>query len=75
MPTPPSDAITGAGPLFDNSSATSAAFASVELPLSAPARRVQYTLTSAERAKAPAVLDVAGLGGRHDVEGHRPAGG
>ncbi|MCX5386293.1 GH92 family glycosyl hydrolase [Streptomyces sp. NBC_00083] len=54
VPTPPSDAITGPGPLFDNSSATSAPFTSVELAVSAPTRAVQYTLTSAEHAKAPA---------------------
>jgi putative alpha-1,2-mannosidase len=53
VPAPASDAITGSGPLFDNSSATSGTFTSVELPVSGATRAVQYTLTSADRAKAP----------------------
>ncbi|MFJ8824128.1 GH92 family glycosyl hydrolase [Streptomyces sp. NPDC102467] len=54
VPTPRKDAITGSGPLFDNSSATSASTESVELPVGADGTKaVQYTLTSADKAKAP----------------------
>ncbi|MFE7153569.1 GH92 family glycosyl hydrolase [Streptomyces sp. NPDC057636] len=55
VPSPRKDAITGSGPLFDNSSATSANSESVELPVGADgAKAVQYTLTSDDKAKAPA---------------------
>ncbi|WP_338701532.1 GH92 family glycosyl hydrolase [Streptomyces sp. Q6] len=56
VPSPRSDAITGSGPLFDNTSATSASSAGpVELPVGADGTKaVQYTLTSDDRAKAPA---------------------
>ncbi|NEB80537.1 glycoside hydrolase family 92 protein [Streptomyces sp. SID14478] len=54
VPAPRADAITGTGPLFDNSSATSASSQSVELPVKADgAKAVQYTLTSDDKAKAP----------------------
>ncbi|MER6163517.1 GH92 family glycosyl hydrolase [Streptomyces violaceorubidus] len=55
VPTPRSDAITGKGALFDNTSATQASVTSVDLPVSGEgAKAVQYTLTSsADRAKAP----------------------
>ncbi|MCQ4209334.1 GH92 family glycosyl hydrolase [Streptomyces longispororuber] len=55
VPSPRKDAITGSGPLFDNSSATSASPSEpVDLPVGADgAKAVQYTLTSAEAAKAP----------------------
>lgn len=53
-PSPRTDAITGTGPLFDNTSATSGAFTSVELPVAKPVRAVQYTLTSSVRDRAPA---------------------
>ncbi|MBO1335600.1 GH92 family glycosyl hydrolase [Streptomyces sp. VRA16 Mangrove soil] len=54
VPSPRKDAITGSGPLFDNSSATSASSDSVELPVGADgAKAVQYTLTSDDKAKAP----------------------
>ncbi|MGX6744482.1 GH92 family glycosyl hydrolase [Streptomyces xantholiticus] len=52
-PTPRHDVIPAGGPLFDNSSGTSAAFSSVDLPVAAAAKAVQYTLTSASRGKAP----------------------
>ncbi|GGW56150.1 alpha-1 2-mannosidase [Streptomyces xantholiticus] len=51
-PTPRHDVIPAGGPLFDNSSGTSAAFSSVDLPVAAAAKAVQYTLTSAARDKA-----------------------
>ncbi|MFD9794380.1 GH92 family glycosyl hydrolase [Streptomyces sp. NPDC059070] len=53
VPTPPADAITGAGPLFDNTSSTAASFDSAELPLASATRAAQYTLTSSDRTKAP----------------------
>ncbi|MFE5482586.1 GH92 family glycosyl hydrolase [Streptomyces sp. NPDC056527] len=53
-PSPRTDAITGAGPLFDDTSATEGAVATVELPVAKPVRAVQYTLTSSVRDKAPA---------------------
>ncbi|MER6614507.1 GH92 family glycosyl hydrolase [Streptomyces xantholiticus] len=52
-PTPRHDVIPAGGPLFDNSSGTSAAISSVDLPVAAAAKAVQYTLTSASRGKAP----------------------
>ncbi|MFK0293167.1 GH92 family glycosyl hydrolase [Streptomyces sp. NPDC090442] len=52
-PSPPRDVTTPTGPLFDDSSATSAEFSSVELPVAGPVRAVQYTLTSADRERAP----------------------
>ncbi|MFF3322690.1 GH92 family glycosyl hydrolase [Streptomyces sp. NPDC002889] len=53
-PAPRHDATTAGGPLFDNSSGTSAAFGSVELPVASATRAVQYTLTSSAGDKAPA---------------------
>ncbi|MGD3108270.1 GH92 family glycosyl hydrolase [Streptomyces sp. YGL11-2] len=53
VPAPPVDVTIPSGPLFDNSSATSQEFTSVELPVARPVRAVQYTLTSADRARAP----------------------
>ncbi|MZG17626.1 glycoside hydrolase family 92 protein, partial [Streptomyces sp. SID5914] len=55
VPTPRTDAITGQGALFDNTSATDASVTSVDLPVSGEgAEAVQYTLTSpADRTKAP----------------------
>ncbi|WP_043266670.1 GH92 family glycosyl hydrolase [Streptomyces sp. CT34] len=53
VPAPPRDVTIPSGPLFDNSSATSQEFTSVELPVARPVRAVQYTLTSADRARAP----------------------
>ncbi|WP_353945315.1 GH92 family glycosyl hydrolase [Streptomyces sp. HUAS MG91] len=51
---PRKDAITGSGPLFDNTSATSASVESADLPVPADGTKaVQYTLTSADKAKAP----------------------
>ncbi|MFI5805888.1 GH92 family glycosyl hydrolase [Streptomyces sp. NPDC051561] len=53
-PDPRADTLTAQGPLFDNSSSTEAALAPrTELPLPAPARALQYTLTSADHTKAP----------------------
>ncbi|MGH4032295.1 GH92 family glycosyl hydrolase [Actinomycetota bacterium Odt1-20B] len=53
VPSPRTDAIEGEGPLFDNSSATTATSQSAELPVKGSPRAVQYTLTSADHAKAP----------------------
>ncbi|MFI1830756.1 GH92 family glycosyl hydrolase [Streptomyces sp. NPDC020412] len=56
VPKPRADVLAGAGALFDDSSATSAAVAPdgpLDLPVPATTRAVQYTLTSAEAAKAP----------------------
>lgn len=53
-PSPRKDAITGAGPLFDDTSATEGAVAGVDLPVAKSVRAVQYTLTSSVRDKAPA---------------------
>ncbi|MEU3981120.1 GH92 family glycosyl hydrolase [Streptomyces sp. NPDC026672] len=44
--TPRADVLKGAGALFDNTSATSAAVTSVDLPVNAAAKAIQYTLTS-----------------------------
>lgn len=54
VPAPRTDAISGTGALFDDTSATAAPVASVELPVAKPVRAVQYTLTSSVRDKAPA---------------------
>ncbi len=53
VPTPRADVLKGEGALFDNTSGTSAAVTSVDLPTPEPAEAVQYTLTSSDRAKAP----------------------
>ncbi|MEU9609786.1 GH92 family glycosyl hydrolase [Streptomyces sp. NPDC048057] len=65
VPKPRADVLKGAGALFDDSSATSAAVAggtsqaggsgggTLDLPVPTATRAVQYTLTSAEAAKAP----------------------
>lgn len=54
MPTPRADVLKGDGPLFDDTSATSATLTSADLPAKAGARPVQYTLTSgADHTKAP----------------------
>jgi predicted alpha-1,2-mannosidase len=52
-PAPRRDVLRAEGPLFDNTSGTSAAFTSVELPAASAAKAVQYTLTSAAKGKAP----------------------
>jgi putative alpha-1,2-mannosidase len=54
VPAPRTDAISGTGALFDDTSATAGPVASVELPVAKPVRAVQYTLTSSVRDKAPA---------------------
>ncbi|MFG2869102.1 GH92 family glycosyl hydrolase [Streptomyces sp. NPDC048338] len=54
VPSPRADLLTGAGALFDDTSATEAPVASVELPVAKPVRAVQYTLTSSARDRAPA---------------------
>ncbi|WP_433545222.1 GH92 family glycosyl hydrolase [Streptomyces sp. CA-294286] len=55
VPNPRRDALTGPGPLFDDTSATAARPATLtDLPVAAPTRALQYTLTSADRATAPA---------------------
>ncbi|MER6681070.1 GH92 family glycosyl hydrolase [Streptomyces olivaceoviridis] len=55
VPTPRADVLKGDGPLFDDTSATSATLTSADLPAQGDVRPVQYTLTSgADRTKAPA---------------------
>ncbi|MFV0127219.1 GH92 family glycosyl hydrolase [Streptomyces sp. HMX112] len=53
VPAPRRDLLAGPGALFDDTSATQAAVTAVDLPLAAPARAVQYTLTSAAKGTAP----------------------
>jgi predicted alpha-1,2-mannosidase len=54
VPTPREDALTGAGALFDDTSATEATATSVDLPVAEGTKAVQYTLTSPkDRAAAP----------------------
>lgn len=55
VPAPPQDMTgPGGGPLFDNTSATQAELTGAPVTLTQPARATSYTLTSADRAKAPA---------------------
>nr|WP_037741231.1 GH92 family glycosyl hydrolase [Streptomyces sp. SID8375] len=55
VPTPPADVTDPAtGPLFDNTSGSSAALTGAPVDLARPARVTSYTLTSADRATAPA---------------------
>ncbi|MET8942531.1 GH92 family glycosyl hydrolase [Streptomyces sp. NPDC004542] len=61
VPTPRADVLEGDGPLFDNTSATQATVTSVDLPVTGPARPVQYTLTSsADHTKAPTAWTLEG---------------
>ncbi|MEV7244243.1 GH92 family glycosyl hydrolase [Streptomyces sp. NPDC093248] len=54
VPAPRADVLKGDGALFDDTSATSAAVTSVDLPAADGARPVQYTLTSAaDHTRAP----------------------
>ncbi|MET9373635.1 GH92 family glycosyl hydrolase [Streptomyces sp. NPDC002992] len=53
VPSPRADLISGTGALFDDTSATSGAVTSLDLPVAKPVRAVQYTLTSSARDKAP----------------------
>ncbi|MET7901213.1 GH92 family glycosyl hydrolase [Streptomyces sp. NPDC005355] len=55
VPTPRRDLTVPSGgtALLDNTSGTEATFESVDLPVTEPGRAVQYTLTSADHAKAP----------------------
>jgi predicted alpha-1,2-mannosidase len=53
VPTPRADVLEGEGALFDDSSATNAAVSTAELPAGGETKAVQYTLTSADHAKAP----------------------
>ncbi|MFJ4521333.1 GH92 family glycosyl hydrolase [Streptomyces sp. NPDC088810] len=54
VPAPRADVLEGDGPLFDDTSATSATVGSADLPAEGAVRPVQYTLTSgADRTKAP----------------------
>ncbi|MEW1549792.1 GH92 family glycosyl hydrolase [Streptomyces tsukubensis] len=53
VPVPRRDAVRPGGALTDDTSATSAEFSAVDLAVPGRTRAVQYTLTSAERAKAP----------------------
>ncbi|MBP0457331.1 GH92 family glycosyl hydrolase [Streptomyces montanisoli] len=55
-PAPRTDALSGEGALFDNTSDTNATFTSIDLPLGTSGdavKGVQYTLTSSDRTKAP----------------------
>ncbi|WP_107420009.1 GH92 family glycosyl hydrolase, partial [Streptomyces carpinensis] len=53
-PTPRADVLKGDGALFDDTSSTDATVTTVDLPVTDPAKAVQYTLTSsADRTKAP----------------------
>lgn len=52
-PAPKGDVLKDDGALFDNTSATSAEAESVELPVAASTKALQYTLTSAAADKAP----------------------
>ncbi|MEU4033856.1 GH92 family glycosyl hydrolase [Streptomyces collinus] len=55
VPAPRTDLLKGDGALFDDTSATSATVASVDLPVAGAGKPVQYTLTSAaDHTKAPA---------------------
>ncbi|MGX1759743.1 GH92 family glycosyl hydrolase [Streptomyces lydicus] len=74
VPSPPADrSDPTAGPLFDNTSGTSATFSTAPATLTAPARITSYTLTSAERAAAPSGWQLEGSAdGRHwQVVDHR----
>ncbi|WP_445396986.1 GH92 family glycosyl hydrolase [Streptomyces sp. LE64] len=64
-PAPRTDLLTGDGPLVDDTSATSAEVTSVEVAAGRDGRPVQYTLTSADRTRAPTgwVLEGAVEGG------------
>ncbi|MEU1010151.1 GH92 family glycosyl hydrolase [Streptomyces sp. NPDC005890] len=54
VPAPRADVLEGDGPLFDDTSATSATVGSADLPAEGAVRPVQYTLTAgADRTKAP----------------------
>ncbi|MER5897473.1 GH92 family glycosyl hydrolase [Streptomyces sp. NPDC001876] len=53
VPAPKGDVLKGDGALYDNSSATSAAVESVDLPVASATKAIQYTLTSSAAAKAP----------------------
>ncbi|MDQ1007684.1 putative alpha-1,2-mannosidase [Streptomyces sp. V4I23] len=53
VPAPRHDMTTAGGPLLDNTSRTSAAFTSVDLPVAPGTRAVEYTLTSAAKDRAP----------------------
>lgn len=50
---PQADVVKGAGALFDNTSATSAKVAEVDLPVPSATDAVRYTLTSDKAAEAP----------------------
>jgi predicted alpha-1,2-mannosidase len=53
VPTPRADVLEGEGALFDDTSETNAAVSTAELPAGGETKAVQYTLTSADHAKAP----------------------
>lgn len=74
VPSPPADrSDRTAGPLFDNTSGTSATFSTASATLTAPARITSYTLTSAEHAAAPSDWQLEGsTDGQHwQVVDHR----
>ncbi|WP_335940191.1 GH92 family glycosyl hydrolase [Streptomyces sp. PTD5-9] len=53
-PSPRADVLRGPGPLFDDTSATAAPVASVDLPVPSATAAAQYTLTSDAAGAAPA---------------------
>ncbi|MDG9717518.1 GH92 family glycosyl hydrolase [Streptomyces sp. DH24] len=53
VPAPRADVLEGEGALFDDTSATNATVSTVGLPVGEQTKAVQYTLTSADRARAP----------------------
>ncbi|MEU9123555.1 GH92 family glycosyl hydrolase [Streptomyces sp. NPDC048506] len=67
VPDPPADVTAPtAGPLFDDTSDTSAAFTTATADLAGPTRVASYTLTSADRTTAPTAWRLEGSAdGRH----------
>ncbi|MFE0375037.1 GH92 family glycosyl hydrolase [Streptomyces inhibens] len=76
IPTPPADVTApAAGPLFDNTSDTSAAFTTAAADLAGPTQVASYTLTSADRTAAPTAWRLEGSAdGRHWQELDRRSG-
>ncbi|MFI6079470.1 GH92 family glycosyl hydrolase [Streptomyces sp. NPDC051217] len=61
VPSPRTDAVTGSGALFDNSSKTAgAAGGSVDLPVTSATEAVQYTLTSSKAETSPRAWELQG---------------
>ncbi|MFJ9715672.1 GH92 family glycosyl hydrolase [Streptomyces sp. NPDC101213] len=61
VPAPRTDVLAGEGPLFDDTSATGAEVSgTVDLPVGAAEKAVQYTLTSAKHSDAPTAWTLQG---------------